>query len=71
MKQSYIRKNFTKLWLDSETFDELEYIKSCGLYAIPHTKESILVWNSHYEFATQVVEQKKNPVKQPYKKKKL
>lgn len=72
MKMSYIRKNFTKWNFEKELpYSELEYVKSCGLYAIPYTQESMLIWNEHYGLAEEILEWKKNPRFKPYKKKKL
>lgn len=70
MKLSYIRKNFTKKFVDiTLDYSELEFIRSCGLYAIPYTRESILIWNEHYGFAEEILEGKKNPALNPYRKK--
>lgn len=71
MINGWTRKNFTKMFIKESLFySELDYLRSCGLHAIPHTKESILVWNNHLQFATEILEWKKNPATDPYRKKK-
>lgn len=72
MKMSYIRKNFTQRFFEKELqYSELDYLNSCGLCAVPYTKDSMLIWNEHYGFAEELLEWKKNPATKPYKKKKL